>query len=103
MSGHHHDHDGHGHCHGEDHDHSNDITPAIQSLLYSQIDFGQITTLNGILIPSNSQASITTNLHLTESVPKAGAAIAQKTWAERLNDKPELESDADEQLLMNIP
>jgi hypothetical protein len=40
---------------------------------------------------------------LTESVPKAGAAIAQKTWAERLNDKPELESDADEQLLMNIP
>ncbi|OGE47916.1 hypothetical protein PENARI_c035G12040 [Penicillium arizonense] len=84
MSGHHHDHDGHGHCHGEDHDHSNDITPAIQSLLYSQIDFGQITTLN-------------------ESVPKAGAAIVQKTWAERLNDKPELESDADEQLLMNIP
>ncbi|KAJ5761933.1 uncharacterized protein N7511_005315 [Penicillium nucicola] len=85
MSGHHHDHgDGHGHCHSEDHDHSNDITPAIQSLLYSQIDFDKITTLN-------------------ESVPKAGAAITQKTWAERLNDKPELESDADEQLLMNIP
>lgn len=47
MSGHHHDHDGH--CHGEDHDHSNDITPAIQSLLYSQINFDLITTLNGML------------------------------------------------------
>ncbi|KAJ5334379.1 uncharacterized protein N7506_008162 [Penicillium brevicompactum] len=73
-----------GGCHGEDHDHSNDITPAIQSLLYSQVDFGKIITLN-------------------ESIPKAGAAIVQKTWAERLNDEPELESDADEQLLMTIP
>lgn len=27
----------------------------------------------------------------------------KKTWAERLNDTPELESDADEQLLMYIP
>jgi hypothetical protein len=45
MSGHHHDHSGG--CHGEDHDHSNDITPAIQSLLYSQIDFDKIITLNG--------------------------------------------------------
>ncbi|CAG8036891.1 unnamed protein product [Penicillium salamii] len=82
MSDHHHDHSGG--CHGEDHDHSNDITPAIQSLLYSQIDFGRIITLN-------------------ETTPKAGAAIVQKTWAERLNDEPELESDADEQLLMTIP
>lgn len=48
MSGHHH-HDHGGHCHGEDgHDHSNDITPAIQSLLYSQIQFDSITTLNGM-------------------------------------------------------
>lgn len=47
MSGHdHHDHGHGGHCHGE-HDHSNDITPAIQSLLYSQIDFDSISTLNG--------------------------------------------------------
>lgn len=38
-----------------------------------------------------------------EAVPKSGAAIVQKTWAERLNDQPELESDADEQLLMYIP
>lgn len=39
----------------------------------------------------------------SEATPKAGAAIVQKTWAERLNDEPELESDADEQLLMYIP
>ncbi|EPS31821.1 hypothetical protein POX_d05986 [Penicillium oxalicum] len=85
MSGHHHHHggDGHGHCHDE-HDHSNDITPALQSLLYSQIDFDSVTTLN-------------------EATPKSGAAILKKTWAERLNDQPELESDADEQLLMHIP
>ncbi|KAJ5489639.1 hypothetical protein N7539_004529 [Penicillium diatomitis] len=85
MSGHHHHHggDGHGHCHDE-HDHSNDITPALQSLLYSQIDFDSVTTLN-------------------EARPKSGAAILKKTWAERLNDQPELESDADEQLLMHIP
>ncbi|PYH32753.1 PITH domain-containing protein [Aspergillus neoniger CBS 115656] len=85
MSGHHHHHDHGGHCHGEDgHDHSNDITPAIQSLLYSQIQFDSITTLN-------------------EASPKSGAAIVKKTWAERLDDEPELESDADEQLLMYIP
>lgn len=47
MSGHHHhDHGDGGHCHAE-HDHSNDITPAIQSLLYTQIDFDKINTLNG--------------------------------------------------------
>ncbi|OJK02940.1 PITH domain-containing protein [Aspergillus brunneoviolaceus CBS 621.78] len=86
MSGHHHHHGhGGGHCHDEDgHDHSNDITPAIQSLLYSQVQFDSITTLN-------------------EATPKSGAAIVKKTWAERLNDEPELESDADEQLLMYIP
>ncbi|KAJ5212644.1 DUF1000-domain-containing protein [Penicillium cinerascens] len=83
MSDHHHHHGDGGHCQGE-HDHSNDITPAIQSLLYSQIDFDAITTLN-------------------EATEKGGAAIVQKTWAERLNEKPELESDADEQLLMYIP
>lgn len=38
-----------------------------------------------------------------ESVPQAGAAIVKKAWSERLNDEPELESDADEQLLMHIP
>ncbi|PYH82112.1 DUF1000 domain protein [Aspergillus uvarum CBS 121591] len=85
MSGHHHHHGHGGHCHDEDgHDHSNDITPAIQSLLYSQVQFDSITTLN-------------------EAAPKSGAAIVKKTWAERLDDEPELESDADEQLLMYIP
>lgn len=54
MSGHHHDHDGH--CHGE-HDHTNDITPAIQSLLYSQINFDLITTLNGIHKPLDRQVT----------------------------------------------
>ncbi|KAA8652209.1 uncharacterized protein ATNIH1004_001113 [Aspergillus tanneri] len=54
------------------------------SLLYSQIQFDSITTLN-------------------EAAPKSGAAIVQKAWTERLNDQPELESDADEQLLMYIP
>ncbi|GLI73514.1 hypothetical protein PoHVEF18_001732 [Penicillium ochrochloron] len=85
MSGHHHHHggDGHGNCHDE-HDHSNDITPALQSLLYTQINFDSITTLN-------------------EATAKSGAAIVKKTWAERLNDQPELESDCDEQLLMHIP
>lgn len=50
MSGHHHhNHDHSGHCH--DHDHSNDITPALQSLLYSQIQFDAIWTLNGTQAP----------------------------------------------------
>ena len=85
MSHHHHNHGG-GHCHDEHegHDHSNDITPAIQSGLYSQIDFDGIITLN-------------------EAEAKSGAAIVKKTWDERLNEKPELESDADEELLMTIP
>ena len=50
MSAHHHHHggDGHGHCHDE-HDHSSDITPALQSLLYTQINFDSITTLNGTM------------------------------------------------------
>jgi len=88
-SGHHHHHhdgngNGHDHDHDHDHDHSNDLTPAIQSLLYSQIQFDSIETLN-------------------ESVPKSGATVVRKTWAERLDDEPVLKSDADEQLLMFIP
>ncbi|KAL1956974.1 hypothetical protein VTO42DRAFT_6463 [Malbranchea cinnamomea] len=85
MSHHRHHHHG-GHCHDEHggHDHSNDLTPAIQSRLYSQIDFDGIITLN-------------------EAEPKSGAAIVRKTWDQRLDEKPELESDADEELLMTIP
>ncbi|UNI20361.1 hypothetical protein JDV02_006455 [Purpureocillium takamizusanense] len=87
MSHHCHDeHAGHGgHDHHEhDHDHSDDITPALQSSLYEQINFDEITTLN-------------------ESRRDAGKAVVKKTWAERLSSEPELESDADEQLLMTVP
>lgn len=82
MSGHHHHHSCGDDAHG--HDHSDDITPAIQSSLYKQIDFENIVTLN-------------------ESVSNSGAAIVKKTWSQRLDEKPELISDADEQLLMHIP
>lgn len=80
-----HDHTGHdhGHSHG-DHDHSHDLEPALQSNLYKQINFDNIITLN-------------------EAQPRSGSAIVQKTWDQRLNDTPALESDADEQLLMHIP
>ena len=81
----------HGHHHGDDHnhghdghDHSDDLTPALQSLLYSQIDFSKVETLN-------------------EEQPQSGVAILQKTWAQRLDAEPELASDADEQLLMHVP
>jgi hypothetical protein len=86
MSGHcheDHDHSGHGHDHAG-HDHSDDITPALQYSLYQHISFDDITTRN-------------------ESEPYSGKAIIKKTWAERLEAEPELESDADEQLLIHIP
>jgi len=87
MSDHRHDYGGHGHSHGhghDEHDHSHDLDPALQSNLHQQIDFDGITTLN-------------------EAEPKSGAGIVKKTWAQRMTDSPELESDADEQLLMHIP
>ncbi|TFA98659.1 hypothetical protein CCMA1212_009560 [Trichoderma ghanense] len=86
MSHHCHDeHDHHGHSHHDgEHDHSDDITPALQSSLYEQINFDDITTLN-------------------EARRDAGKEIVKKTWAERLSSQPELESDADEQLLMTVP
>lgn len=77
-----HDHD-HGHDHGE-HDHTDDITPALQNILYSQIDFSALRTLN-------------------EDASNSGRAICQKTWASRLDATPELVSSADEQLLMLVP
>ncbi|EXJ81985.1 hypothetical protein A1O1_08053 [Capronia coronata CBS 617.96] len=93
ASHHHHDH-GHGHSHDHghghegghdhDHDHSHDLEPALQSNLYKQINFEGITTLN-------------------EAEPGSGAAIVQKSWEERLDERPTLESDADEQLLMHVP
>jgi hypothetical protein len=87
MSGHchdEHDHSGHSHSHGDGHDHSDDVTPALQYSLYQHINFDDITTLN-------------------ESEADSGKAIVKKTWAERLQDVPALESDADEQLLLHIP
>jgi len=74
----------HGHDHGHGHDHSDDTTPAIQNLLYDQIDFDAVTCLN-------------------ESEPGAAARVLRKPWAQRLDPAPELASDADEQLLLSVP
>ncbi|KAL9086984.1 MAG: hypothetical protein Q9159_003878 [Coniocarpon cinnabarinum] len=73
-------------CHDEhcDHDHSSDITPAIQNLLYSQIDFPSVRTLN-------------------EASPASGRKVLQKTWDQRLAATPELTSDADAQLILHVP
>lgn len=84
MSHCHDEHAAHGHHHDHEHDHSDDITPALQSSLYEQISFDDITTLN-------------------ETARDSGKAIVKKTWAERLSTEPELASDADEQLLMSVP
>lgn len=88
MSHCHDEHDGHGHHHHggdeQQHDHSDDITPALQFSLYQHIHFDEVTTLN-------------------EGTHGAGKAIVKKTWAERLSAEPELVSDADEQLIVNIP
>lgn len=84
MSAHCHDDDHEGHSHAGGHDHSDDITPALQFSLYQHINFDGITTLN-------------------ESQAGSGKAVVKKTWAERLQEQPELESDSDEQLLIHIP
>lgn len=84
-SAHGHDHSHHdGHGHGHDHDHSDETEPALQTLIWKQIEFDKIRTLN-------------------ESEPDAGAKIIKKKWQQRLEADPELVSDADEQLLMFIP
>jgi hypothetical protein len=82
----HHCHDEHSHSHGggDEHDHSDDITPALQFSLYPHINFDPVTTLN-------------------EAVYGSGKAVVKKTWAERLAEEPEVESDVDEQLIVNIP
>lgn len=79
----HHCHDEH-HDHGHDgHDHSDDITPAVQHSLYQHINFDEVITLN-------------------EAQHGMGRDVVKKTWAER-GGGVELESDADEQLLMTVP
>ena len=88
---HHHDHS-HGHAHDDehadahdhDHDHSDDITPALQNLLYEQIDFSKLHKLN-------------------EEASNSGRAICQKTWAQRMEVEPELRSSADEQVIVVVP
>ena len=85
MSHCHDEHVGHGgHDHDHEHDHSDDITPAVQHSLYSQINFDHIVTLN-------------------EAQRDVGQAVVKKTWQERLSVEPELASDVDEQLLMTVP
>ncbi|KAL8787011.1 MAG: hypothetical protein Q9213_002447 [Squamulea squamosa] len=91
MSHHHQGHAGHSHHHrhgddehGHGHDHSDEVEPALQTLIWKQIDFESIRTLN-------------------ESETDAGAKVVEKTWPQRLNSEPVLESDADEQLLMFVP
>ena len=81
---HSHSHDGHSHDHHDGHDHSDDIEPALQTLLWKQIEFEKITTLN-------------------EASTDAGAQVVEKTWPQRMNPNPVLVSDADEQLLMMVP
>jgi hypothetical protein len=66
------------------HDHDDDLTPAIQNQLYSQIDFSAVRCLN-------------------EATPGTGVAILQKPWTQRLEAEPELQSDCDEQLLLTVP
>lgn len=76
------------HCHDEHcadgHDHSSDITPAVQTHLYEQIDFDGVRALN-------------------ETMSGSARAILKKTWAQRLDEHPEVESDADEQVIIHIP
>lgn len=79
-----HDHHDHGHSHDHEHDHSDDITPALQHSLYEHIRFDDIVTLN-------------------EAETHSGKGIVKKTWSERLQPFPVLQSDTDAQLLINIP
>ena len=81
-----HDH-GHGYSHDNhdhDHDHGDETEPALQTLIWKQIDFDKVRTLN-------------------ESESNAGAKVIKKTWQQALNPIPELVSDSDEQLLLFIP
>ena len=79
-----HDHS-HGHSHGAGgHSHDDETESALQTLLWRQIEFEKIRTLN-------------------ESSVNAGAQVVEKTWPQRLNEEPVLVSDTDEQLLMMVP
>ena len=83
-SHHDHSHSDDQHDHDHDHDHSDETTPAVQNIIWQQIDFDKIRTLN-------------------ESEPDSGLRIVKKPWSQRMDAEPSLTSDADEQLLMYIP
>ena len=74
------------HCHDEhcEHEHSSDVTPAIQNLLYSQINFPAVRALN-------------------EASPSSGRKVLQKPWDNRHDPFPELVSDADAQIILHVP
>ena len=87
MSHHHHshEHDHHDHHdHGDSHDHSDEVSPALQKLIYTQIDFPKLRTLN-------------------EEEADSGLGVIQKSWSQRMDLDPSLASDADEQLLIFVP
>lgn len=81
---HHHHHDDHDHGGHGGHDHSDDVEPALQTLIWQQIEFEKIRTLNELELDS-------------------GAKIVEKSWPQRMNAEPELVSDTDEQMLMFVP
>jgi hypothetical protein len=79
----------HDHYDGQDpidhtHDHDDDITPALQNHLYGKINLESVRCLN-------------------EAVAGSAVAVLQKTWAQRLEPEPEIESDCDEHLLLTVP
>ena len=75
----------HGSCGAEcEHNHDDDLAPAVQSSLYQYINFDAVHTFN-------------------EAESGSGKAVLRKSYDERLNDTPVLESDADEQLLVVVP
>jgi hypothetical protein len=69
-----HCHDEQSHSHGSSdghdhsaHDHSDDITPALQNILYAQLDFPRLVTLNED--ESNSGRSICQKVHTNPHHP----------------------------------
>ncbi|CAF4761139.1 unnamed protein product [Pieris macdunnoughi] len=74
----------HSHCHGEhDHDHSNPAELGLQYNLYAKIDKDNLQCLN-------------------ETIDGSGKTVF-KPWENRLDRNEFVESDADEELLFNIP
>jgi PITH domain len=74
----------HSHDHDHDHTHDDDVEPALQNHLYTQVDFDKITCLN-------------------ETSSGLAKSVIKKTWMERLELEPELQSDVDEQLIISVP